>query len=364
MQLFYFPFTHVPQQDRDVLGAFFKKVFYISSDTWHGVPAGQPRGGNRFAPPLHGEKDVPKETPGGEDEFELLPLSFPGEMRDQVMRSVADYRQWAIHSGAGPGQLKSLVRKTPYFTSDTQVGAIRSQIRGGLSPETPRDAPSDELMKALVFLCLAGERDEQSTSIDAALSTVNEKTHRLFSTLAGELPTPSPEENPGTDTPSSDPSLVSRENLADPGAVMTSSRLASWFRVFQEVGDASPGDEPCVFITTSPAVLAFFEQIAPGGERLLDSGSLMVNKESSAQTRPLKEQVMAGIKAALSGPEQNLTHGDAVHGEPWPGQLNIYLFKGTGIKEFFCPGGEKGRSFLPLSWIDRGICVCFVAPGK
>jgi len=358
MRLFYFPFTHVPQQDRDVLGAFFKKVFYISSDTWHGVPAGQPR----FAPPLQGKKELPEETPDGEDEFELMPLPFPGEMRDQVMRSVADYRQWAIHSGAGPGQLKLLVRKTPYFTSDTQVGTIRSQIKGG--PETSREAPSDELMKALVFLCLAGERDEQSTSIDAALSTVNEKTHRLFSTLAGELPTPSLEENPGTDTPFAAPSLVPGETVADPGAVMTRSRLASWFRVFQAVGDASPEDEPCVFITTSPAVLAFFEQIAPGGERLLARGTLMANKESSVHSSPLKEQVMADIKAAFSGSDQNLVHGDAVHGEPWPEGLNLYLFKGAGIKEFFFPDGEKGRSFLPLSWIDRGIFVCFMTLGK
>ena len=360
MRLFYFPFTHVPQQDRDVLGAFFKKVFYISSDTWHGVPAGQPR----FAPPLQGKKELPEETPDGEDEFELMPLPFPGEMRDQVMRSVADYRQWAIHSGAGPGQLKLLVRKTPYFTSDTQVGTIRSQIKGGLSPETFRDDPGDELMKALVFLCLAGERDEQSTSIDVALSTVNEKTDLLFSTLAGELPTPFPEENPDTEPSFSDPSQVFGENLADPGAVMTSSRLSSWFRVFQEVGDASPEDESCVFITTSPAVLDFFEQIAPGGKLLLDGGPLMANKESSDHGTPLKDQVMAGIKAALSDPDQKLKHGDAVHEAPWPGQLNLYLFKGTGIKTFFCPGGEKGRSFLPLSWIDRGICVCFVAPGK
>ncbi len=362
MKLFYFPFTRVPQQDRDVLGAFFRKVFYISSDTWHGLPGGQPRGGKRFAPPLHGKKEAHKETRGGEDDLELTPLSFPGKMRDQVMRSVADYRQWAIHSGAGPGQLKSLLRKTPYFTSDTQVGAIRSQIKGGLSPEKSRDDPGDELMKALVFLCLAGERDEQSTSIDAALSTVNEKTHRLFSTLAGELPTPSPEENPCTEPPFSDHSLMPGGNVPDPGALMTPSRLSSWFRVFQEVGDASPEDEPCVFITTSPAVLAFFEQIASGGELLLDRGTLMANKESSA--RPLKEQVMADIKAALSSPEQNFVHKGLVPGEPWPGQLNLYLFKGPGIKEFFYRDGEKGRSFLPLSWITRGIFVCFMTPGK
>ena len=336
----------------------------MSSDTWHGVSGGPFQGNNRFSPHLHGKKNSPEEPPPVGDDFQLMPLSFPGEMRDPVMRSVADYRQWAIHSGAGPGQLKSLLRKTPYFTSDTQVGAIRSQIKGGLSPEIPRDDPSDELMKALVFLCLAGERDEQSTTIDAALSMVNEKTHHLFSTLAGELPTPSPEENPLTEAPFPDPSLVPGENVADPGALMTQSRVSSWFRVFQEVGDASPEDEPVVFITTSPAVLAFFEQIAPGGKLLVDRGGRGENTENGNPGNVFKDQVMADIKAALSTREQDLVPGDTVHGEPLSGQINLYLFKGAGIKDFFCPDGKKGRSFLPLSWINRGILVCFIAPGK
>jgi hypothetical protein len=363
MKLFYFPFTHVPQQDQDMLSAFFRKVFFISSGTWLGVPSGPFRGNNRFTPQHHGKKDSPGDTPVAPEELQLMPLPFPGKMREQVVRSLADYRQWAVHSGAGPGQLKSLLRKTPYFTSDTQVGSIRSQIQGGLSPETPRDDPSDELMKALVFLCLAGERDEQNASIDAALSTVNEKTHRLFSTLAGELPTVSPE-SPGGDIPFSDPSLVPGKSVADPGALMTPSRLSSWFRVFQEVGGAFPEDEPCVFITTSPAVLAFFERIAPGGNLLLNKGGMIENRKNCAHSNALKDQVMADINAALSGPEQDLGHGDIVHGECPSGQLNLYLFKGAGIKDFFCPGGKKGRSFLPLSWIERGIFVCFMESGK
>ncbi|MFK5951519.1 MAG: hypothetical protein QM498_00565, partial [Desulfobacterium sp.] len=57
MKLLYFPFTHVPQQDRDMLGAFFKKVFYISSDTWHGMPGGPFQGNNRFPPQAPGKKD-------------------------------------------------------------------------------------------------------------------------------------------------------------------------------------------------------------------------------------------------------------------------------------------------------------------
>jgi len=363
MKLFYFPFTHVPQQDRNVLGAFFRKVYYLSSESWHGLPSGQPRGGNRFSSLSHGNKETPETAPLGMDDCPLLPLPFPGEMRDPVMRTIADYRQWAIHSGAGPGQLKSLFRKTPYFTSDTQVDAILSQIKGGLSPEKTRaEDPCHELMKALVFLCLAGERDAQATSVDAALSTVDEKTDRLFSTLAGEEPTASPEENFHTTPLSSDPLQGPGENAADPGAVMTSSRISSWFRVFQAVGGASPEDGPWVFITTSPAVLAFFEEIAPEGERLIDKGVPVADKDSSAHSTPVTVQVMEELKTALSGPNQNLTHG-----ELWPGQLNLYLFKGAGIKKNLSPhdeDGEKGLTYLPLSWMDRGIFVCFIPAGK
>ncbi|SMC76020.1 hypothetical protein SAMN02746065_109103 [Desulfocicer vacuolatum DSM 3385] len=364
MKLFYFPLTRVSRQDRDILGLFFQKLFYISSDTWHGAPGGPCRK-ETLSP--YGKKESPEETPDQENTLELMPLGFPQAMREQVMGSLGDYQQWARHSGAGPGQLKSLLRKTPYFTSDTHVGAIRSQIKKGGHPETFREDPSQDLVKALVFLCLAGEHDEQKASIDAALSSVDEKKHRLFSTLAGDVPMASSEKIPGKDAVNLDFSVSGTSG--DPGAVMTQSRLSSWFRVFQEVCPPVCDDDPCVFITASPGGLAFFEQICPG-RLVLDSEDISGAPGGAVMgSHDFKEQIMARMTAVFSDLQGTCpvqAPGDeTAHREKRSSRgFRLYFFKGSALKSFFCPHGEKGRSLLPLPWIERGIFVGFVGDWK
>ena len=231
MKFFYFPFTHVSVRDQVLMGAALKQVFYLSSDPEQAWSAGTWRAkpGVSHARRQAGKKD-PEETLDPFCKPDLVLLPFPRTMREKVMGLLADHRQWAVQSGVGPGQLKSLLRKTPYFTSDTQVSAIRSQIKKEPSPESSREDPEKALVKALAFLCLARENDEQRAAINEALSSINEKKNTLFATLAGEESTTT---RPNNDRISPDDfSFFSTATGEDPGALMTSLRIRSWFKVF------------------------------------------------------------------------------------------------------------------------------------
>ncbi len=360
MKIVYFPFTHVPVQDRVALGTFFKEVFFVSSDpeqTWSPMSFPENRRFPGRQSPLP-QEELP-ELPDG-PRLNLLP--FPRELREPVVRLLADHRQWAAHSGAGPGQLKTLLRKTPYFTSDTQVSAIQSRIRKETSSGGSREEPADTLLRSLVFLCLARESDEQNAAIEAALSTVNEKKKRLFSTLNGEF-SPAVSETDSSDVCGCHIPLMPREDMADPGALMTPIRLRSWFRVFKEV---VPDDwQPFILVTTSPAVVAFFEQIAPGGKLLLDKGEIYVHKETCVFDSALQDQVMADIKAVVSGTgDKGLEQGKGETETAFSRRLRLYHFKGGEINRFFCREGKETCSPPPDFRAEQGLFICLVCPGK
>ena len=366
MKFFYFPFTHVPVQDQILMGGVFKQVFYLSSDseqawsagTWKetpGSPGGRQAGKSVVQDPL--------------DSFckpDLVRVPFPRDMRDTVVGVLADHRQWAAHSGAGPGQLKSLLRKTPYFTSDTQVSAIGSQIRKKVSPEPPREDPEQALVKALAFLCLARENDEQKAAIDDALSTINEKKHRLFATLAGE-----DSETTGLDNDQNSPedvSFIPTGPGEDPGALMTPLRIRSWFKVFSRLagtGDIPMGgtDEPVILVTTSPAVVAFFEQISQHGQLLLDKEINYVHKETCAADTCLQDQLLDDIRDAVAGQGVFPPMKDK---EMLPGcpRLKLHVFKGDEVRRFFHWDEQNTAYLLPDAWIEGELFICLIDPAK
>ena len=372
MNFYYFPFTHISVRDQALMGAFLKKVFYLAPDPEQAWSPGISAGTHRFTLGVKDKKNILKKQCTPLCRPDLVRLSFPKKLQEPVVRMLADHRQWAAHSGAGPGQLKSLLRKKPYFTSDTQVSSIRSQIQEKASPKKHRDDPQKALIKALAFLCLARENDEQNAGIEAALSNINEKKHRLFATLAGDEAMAA---GPKMDVPeiSSSASLLTSTGQGnDPGELMTSSRILSWCKVFSQVilhdsenTHAMAGDTTGVLVTTSPAVIDFFEQISPGGQLLLDKVENYVHKETGATEGSLQDQVMDDIKSVISSREQEVVMPETVSKES-PGQprLKLYVFKGDGIKQFFHSDDKKTQYALPDAWIERGLFICLVAPGK
>jgi len=368
MKFFYFPFTHVPVQDQALMGGFLSQVFYLSSDptqAWSPVASGGKYGVRGAG---HPGKNMPDEVVEPFCKPDLVRVPFPREMRDAVVGLLADHRQWAAHSGAAPGQLKSLLRKTPYFTSDTQVSAIDSQIRKGSAPETPREDPEKALIKALAFLCLARDNDEQRAAIDDALSNLNERNHRLFATLAGEEST-SPRPDNDRLSPE-DVSFMPTGTGEDPGALMTPLRIRSWFAVFSRLagtGDIPMGvkDEPIILITTSPAVLAFFEQISQEGQLLLDKEINYVHKETCATGSFLQDQLVDDVRLAVSGQGQGKGGGmkdkKILPGGP---RLKLHVFKGDEIRRFFHWDDENTAYPLPGDWIEGKLLIGLIDPVK
>ena len=366
MKIIYFPFTHVSVQDRVALGTFFREVFVVSSDPEQQWSAGL----SRKPPDVPGRLNRSGGAGEKEDRGDELPpcfnlLPFPGELREQVVRLLADHRQWAAHSGARPGHLKEVLRKTPYFTSDSQVSVIQSQILKQGSSEETREVPDNALLRALAFLCLARENDEQHAVIEAALSNVNKKRRALFSTLRGDGPLTVSESRDDNACCDEDSPLTLRGDGTDPGAQMTAVRLGSWFRVFKAVVPEDWQEQPLILVTTSPAVVEFFEQISSGRKLLLDKGAIYVHKETCAMGSPLQDQVMTDIESAVSGTDVKGTKPEQEPSETaFSRRLRLYHFRGDDVHRFFCREGKEKCCPLPDSWVEQGLFIGLISPGE
>ena len=349
MKLFYFPFTHIAGETRTRLAAIFSELFYLSLEGCApGEGGGKGPGPGRQAP-------GPDICPGASDDG-VLPLFLPGDLCDRVRRIIADHRQWAALTGAGPGQLKHMVRKSPFFAGDTQVSSIASRIRKGTEKTASDPCVTDDrtaLVKALAFLVLAGERDGQTAAIDAALTGLERKNRSLFATLAGEVSSgssgdmeaPPPEAPPGE----------------DPGQVMTDVRIRSWCCVFQEMAVAL-GTSSFVLVTTSPAVMAYFEQISQTHELVLDKGCIKGHKETDTAgggNAPPDDNaaLVAAMCRNLRGPATGL---DPVPGKGNTDPLTLVRFHGERVSALFSRGQAHGHDRVGEAVEKQGVWVCLV----
>jgi len=282
MKPLFFPFTHLRDKDARALVSCFGRAAFLSTRS-----ASEVRAGEKAAP--------------GNSCIETL---FMEEKELQpILERVAGYREWArIHSRSG-GPLKSFVKKTPYFTSTTSVGAIRSQIsRKAGQPESgqkrePEAGREELLAEALLFLRLAQEQDEANEAIDAELSAVMRSQGRVLASVRGDSL---------QDTPDS-------VQEGDPGNYMAEKRITSWARLFNEKRDLIAARGPMVLATTSPAVVETLEQMAEKSVNILDRKQIIMHEGSSSQGR------------AASGEE-----GEGDRAGQW------YLFSETDIKNIFC----------------------------
>lgn len=161
-QFIFFPFTHITQNQLRTLLTFFPSFQYIpvSAD-------------------LKDHQTVEKLAEQGK----IDPLFPSAKALVSVEQTVKQYFEWAqIHRG-NKVNLKLLLKDNPYFTSDTNVAAIRSQIKGIKDEKAaPLDSPPD-LHHDLLFLKMAQLCDEQNERIDLELRDLEKNRETLMSAL-------------------------------------------------------------------------------------------------------------------------------------------------------------------------------------
>ncbi|WP_022668185.1 hypothetical protein [Desulfospira joergensenii] len=192
------------------------------------------------------------------------------EVLSLVDRQVRSFRDWAgMHKG-NEKNLKSMLRDTPYFTDDSDLTRIQSQLRERVSKDSGQglDREQKSGRDLLLFLKFAGILDLENERIDDELKDLEKNRGALFSQLKGAEQDESPPEPSG---------LVVTER--DPGQVMTDSRIRSWCRVAMEKKIFQNREDSILLVTTSPAV---FDRLYPGSQDLingLDIESIKVHED-------------------------------------------------------------------------------------
>ena len=308
----FFPFTHIPQDQLDTMVTFFPSFRLLA-----------------------GSRDVnhQKRLQDLYDQGKITPFFPSPDEHAMVELKVEQYLEWArIHKG-DEVNLRLLLKQTPYFTSDSDVTAIKSQVRAG-----QKDPATDEssLEKEWLFLKMAQLCDEQNEGIDLTLKNLDKERSRLMSELRGL-------ENPPEDVKEDN-----KNASMDFGAVMTRERIQAWSRCMAAAGGLKKEGDPCVFFTTSKAVFDYLESNCKDVVNALDIDTIKVH-ENECENRDgwhhqfcelLMDAVQAGGNRKIELPRVD-DRCDL------SGQIKLSLFSGNDMNQLF-------------NCTDRQVPVCLI----
>ncbi len=265
MKPLFFPFTSLTKYDADSLLNFFETFSYLSTSSEEELAVSEPE----WFQTLWREKRA------------ITPVSLSNEELTSLLGAVKSWRAWAeINYGkqTKPGYLKAIFRETPYFTSDSDIFAIRSQIERELSKVEKQIEPDKKAHKkcdynnSLLFLRLAAISDLENELIDQRLSSIEELQTELFAELKGTL-----DERVQEDS-------LNKTLISDRGEFMTEQRLISWFSLFISQKDHFVGSSPYCFVTTSRAIVDFIMSASQKSKLMLDIDNFKVHKEKNSSS--------------------------------------------------------------------------------
>ncbi len=316
----------------------------------------------------------------------LFPLAFSKEELKPVLASLASYRDWAaLHQGAA-GYLKTIARGTPYFTSDTDISSIRSQIEKRTNNAHPdlsqavASTPSESFFRSILFLRLAHLSDQEHEALDSQLLSIDRSENILFSKLKGMKNTDigllEPKESADAEKSIESEKSVEPEkrrvrpdesigHYRDRGSLMTEQRMHAWSMLLmskledcinqgQPVKNLIQQDEKLIhegkkyshddcrglneflWVTTSPAIVNFLISVSEKSKLMLDMDNFKVHKENCMYRDQWQEAFYRSVKTAINGGNWNL---DSFIPEDDCcsifADVKLYLFSGENVKRLF-----------------------------
>ena len=311
----FFPFSHISQDQLATLQAFFSSFafFPAASDLEHLVRLQELADKGTAVPVFSSREDL------------IL-----------VDRQFEEYMAWVkVHKG-NEHNLRFLLKDNPYFTSDSDVTAIKSQIRGTREVIKPQQSAKDGLLKDLLFLKMARQCDQEKESIDLQLANIDRAGNRIFSRLLGE------EDPVEAAVPGGKP------GIPDPGAIMTRERIEAWARCMMHSNIVENTGESPVFVTTSEAVVDYLETISSDAINALDIDPIKVHENECENKIGWQRQVFEHLMCAAKGDKGRQNHLPEVKDECFiSGQIKLSLFSGNNIHNLF-------------NLKDKQIAVCLI----
>lgn len=298
----FFPFTHMTRHQLKTLYSFFPAIHHL---------------------PVSVDFKPYPDLQTLYEQNKIHPFFSSAETIEKINGKVEEYLSWAqLHKG-NEYNLKTLFKDNPYFTSDSNVTAIKSQIKGD---QGSKDASvkGEAVLKDLLFLKMAQQCDQQHEQIDLELNHLDETREALISDLRG------------IDAGSSDVKDRADRVSEDSGSLMTRERIGSWARCFTRAGGLKIETGRWMFVTTSEAVFDFLESNYKDVVNTLDIDKIKVHENGCENKSEWQRQFCEYLMEAVQeeGPlEKELPKVDD-HCSLF-GKIKLNLFSGNAINHLF-----------------------------
>jgi len=302
----FFPFTHMTENQMNTILTFFSSFHYLpgSKDFKH-------------------NKTLQKLFKQGK----VIPFFLSPHELEPVELKVKQYLEWAqIHRG-NEVNLKSLLKANPYFTNDSDVTAIKSQIKGDIEEVLPGESI---LQKDLLFLKMAQLCDVQNERIDLKLKDLDTNHDQLMSTLRG------------VESSLSEFATDKKDSRKDSGAMMPGERICAWSRCMTAKGGLKQGVESKVFVTTSEAVFDYLESNCKDVINALDIDKIKVHENECENKDEWQHQFCDYLMRAIQVDGNRENEPPKVNDKcSLFGQIKLSLFSGDNINQVFNCSGKQ-----------------------
>jgi len=313
-QLF-FPFTHITRNDLETVLAFFSK--------FHCLSINRDFKDNKVLHKLFEQKKI-------------FPHYLPSRILTPVEQKFEQYLDWVKMHKGNEHNLKLLLKENPYFTSDKDVTAIKSQIKRLKKDNNSSMSHSSFLQDDLLFLKMAHLYDEQQEGIDLEFKGIDKISDKLISNLRGLENAEETIQN-------------RRENVhTDSRSMMIQERVFAWFRCMAAIKTVNQENAASLFITTNDEVFSCFESNCKDMVNILDIDNIKVH-ENKCKNREIWQ---AEFNSYLTG----ILQADDDREKSMP-EVNDRCCTAGQIKVCNFSGGDINHKF---NVTDRQIFVCLI----
>ena len=297
------------------------------------------------------------------DRGRIIPLFSEKEHVTGLDQTFKNYKAWAdIHRGS-QGQLKSLISENPYFTSDSDVSAIKSRIKRNSTGEYSQASNQDILQKDFLFLKIAGQYDAEQENINLEFSNIGKAKEDMISSLLGSDSYVNDKKSAKTnyvyDPDAYDP------NTYDPGELMPRERLKFFLKCISGLPFIRENEEKLIWVTTSEALISYLEIICTDSINTLDINPIKVHEKNCEYKAEWQQQLSELITLAAEHDTElkNVLSGKGPRKDPGKDLGEKLTAAGDGcslsgrirVTHFF---GESINTMFNLK--DKHLTVCLI----
>ena len=315
MDVFYFPFTYMPEKSIAALRPLFKKLIFFQTD-------------EMFLP------DAMKSSVADGDVVMSIPV--PGQGK-KIVEMLSIFRNWGQSlDGKNRKYFKVQNEEIPFF-SDMSVSKIKSDLskgtlsKGKASESVPKSlTPEDIVSQAGLFLQLAQDLDVESEEVETGLRKYLEMENVLFDEIKGGAQEDDLNFSASLGDPT--PGGTREDNLE--------SRLAAWSILFRYVENCDG-----VFVTDSEAVFRHLEEKGGIGEaicRLPVPGDM---SDPSAFQTTVEDLLLQLSRGGVDTADMERVVLPEDQGALTTSMLEVYVVQGVPPRNFFADMMPK--NFVP-----------------